>query len=93
MKLPFRGYSYEVPAPIPRGYASKNKSQMKLIYRGEVYNYTPRPVVISGAVEPEGMTVTLIYRGNTYERKLRSPKAYQEPRAINWRYQINPRSS
>ena len=93
MKLPFREYSYEVPALIPLGYASKDKSQLKLIYRGEMYNYTPRPVVVSGAVEPDGIAVTLIYRGNTYERKLQSPKAYQKPRAINWRYQITPRST
>lgn len=32
-------------------------------------------------------TVALIYRGNTYERKLSTPKPYQKPRAINWRWQ------
>jgi hypothetical protein len=92
MKLPFRGYFYEVPALTPLGYACKDNAQLKLIYRGEMCNYTPRPVVASEAVKSDGTTVTLIYRGNTYERKLHPPKAYQKPRAINWRYQFILRS-
>ena len=87
MKLTFRGNSYEVPAPIQLGSDSTDRPKIKLIYRGNTFDYTPRLVVVSEEVETDGSTVTLIYRGNTYERKLQPPKPYQKPRAINWRWQ------
>lgn len=86
MKLPFRLNLSEVPAPIQLA-SDSTAHQMKLIYRGNTFYYIPRPVVVSGKVETEDeSTVTLIYRGNTYERKLKPLKPYQEPRAINWRW-------
>lgn len=87
MKLTFRGNSYDVPAPIQLGPDSTEQPKIKLIYRGNVFYYTPRPVVVSEEVETDEPTVTLIYRGNTYERQLHAPKSYQKPRAINWRWQ------
>jgi hypothetical protein len=87
MKLTFRGNSYEVPAPIGLSSDSTERPKIKLIYRGNTFYYTPRPVVVSEEVETDAPTVTLIYRGNTYERKIRPPKPYQKPRAINWRWQ------
>ena len=89
MKLTFRGNSYEVPAPIQLGSDSTERLKIKLIYRGNTFDYTPRPVVVSEEVERDGPTVTLIYRGNTYERKLQPPKPYQKPRAINWRWKLS----
>jgi Domain of unknown function (DUF4278) len=87
MKLPFRRNLSEVTASIELASDSTAQPQMKLIYRGNTSYYTPRPVVVSQKVETEDRpTVTLIYRGNTYERKLKPPKPYQKPRAINWRW-------
>jgi hypothetical protein len=79
MKLTFRGLSYEVPAPIQLGSDSTEQPKIKLIYRGNTFDYTPCPVVVSEEVERDGPTVTLIYRGNTYERKLQPSKPYQNP--------------
>jgi formylglycine-generating enzyme required for sulfatase activity len=45
-------------------------------------------VVFYNRVEADRPTVTLICRGNTYERKLQPPKPYQKPHAINWRWQL-----
>jgi len=88
MNLTYRGNSYEIPAPAQPNSTSAptstDPSQVKLIYRGHTYYATPR---VSEAVEADGETVTLIYRGCTYERKLQSPKRYQQSSAINWRYQ------
>jgi hypothetical protein len=88
MKLNFCRHSYEFPAPLQLGFASEDQPQIKLICRGHTYDYTPRSVIVSEAVEIDRSKVTLIYRGNTYERNLKSPKFYPKPRAINWRYQI-----
>lgn len=87
MKLTYRGNSCETSSPIQLSSDSKDQSKLKLIYRGSTFDYTPRPLVVSEKMETEGPTVTLIYRGNTYERKLQPPKPYQKPRAINWRWQ------
>lgn len=65
----------------------RERSQHKLIYRGNTFDYIPRPVVVSAEEQTDWQTVTLIYRGNTYERKLPPPKPYQKPHAINWRWQ------
>jgi hypothetical protein len=59
----------------------------KIRLRGSIYVYSPRPIVTTEDKGIEGATVTLIYRGNTYERKLQFPKPYQQPRALNWRWQ------
>jgi hypothetical protein len=60
----------------------------KIRLRGSIFFYTPRPILIAEAVETDGATVPLIYRGNTYQRKLKTPKSYRKPRAINWRWQV-----
>ncbi|NJO40763.1 MAG: DUF4278 domain-containing protein [Cyanobacteria bacterium CRU_2_1] len=87
MKLTFRGHSYKVPAPIQISSASMNQTKVELIYRGHKYYTTPPPAVVSEAIEPDESTVTLIYRGTIYDRKLQPPNLYQKFRAINWRYQ------
>lgn len=79
MKLTYRGQAYETSAQ-PQAHIPASS---KLIYRGHTYSYSPRPVVPEAA---NGPTVTLIYRGATYERSLPA-RPYQTPRAINWRYQ------
>ena len=88
MKLTYRDPSYEVSAQIQLGSNSTNLPKIKLICRGHTYDYTPRPVVVSEEGETDGSTVTLVYRGNTYERKFQPLKPYQNPRAINWRWQF-----
>jgi Domain of unknown function (DUF4278) len=87
MKLTYRGISYEVPAPIQLGSDSTDQPKIKLIYRGNIYDYTPRPVVVSQEDKTDWSTVTLIYRGTTYQRQIQPSKPYQKPRAINWRWQ------
>jgi hypothetical protein len=94
MKLTYRRQTYEAPAPIQLAPAAADQPKMKLIYRGHICDYTPRPVVVPEASvmkgtegTTEGETVTLIYRGHTYQRNLRPLQPYQQPRAINWRWQ------
>lgn len=86
MKLTFRGNSYETSAPIQLASDSTVQPNLKLTYRGCTFDYTPRSLVVSEEVETDGATATLIYRGNTYERKLQPSKPYQKPQAINWRW-------
>jgi Domain of unknown function (DUF4278) len=87
MTLTYRGISYEVPAPIQLGCDSTDQPKIKLIYRGNIYDYTPSPVVVSQEDKTDWSTVTLIYRGTTYQRQIQPSKPYQKPRAINWRWQ------
>jgi Domain of unknown function (DUF4278) len=88
MKLASLENTYEASTPIQVDSEVTDRPKIKLFYRGNTFDYTPRPASVSEELETEGSTVTLIYRGNTYERKLQSPKAYQKPRAINWRWQF-----
>jgi hypothetical protein len=88
MTLTYRGISHEFPAPTQSGSDPTDRPKFKLIYRGNTYDYTPHPVVVSEEDKTDWPTVTLIYRGNTYERKLPPPNPYQKPRAINWRWQF-----
>lgn len=86
MKLTYRGHAYKLPTLIQLGSNSTNQPKIKLIYRGHTYYSTPRPVVVSDAVTTDSSTVTLMYRGNTYKRKVPFLKSYQQLRATNWRY-------
>lgn len=63
MKLSFRGNSYEVPAPTEPVADSTDRPKFKLIYRGYTYGYIPPPVAVSEKMEPNGLTITLIYSG------------------------------
>ncbi len=85
MKLTYRGQAYEVPASAQA--SSTEQPEIKLIYRGHTYDYTPRPALSSESVVANATTVTLIYRGITHQHSLPALKPYQQPRAINWRYQ------
>ena len=79
--LCYRGSTYERELPTPP--VKINETTTTFTYRGSTYDcQLPIP-----AVETEGKTVVLIYRGHTYERKLQHPQPYQQPRAINWRWQ------
>ncbi len=59
---------------------------IKLIYRGNTFDYTP-----PAEVEPEAMddwlTVILTYRGRQYTQKIKPLQPYEKPQAINWRWQ------
>lgn len=85
MKLTYRGNPYEVHKRIQLGFDSIKKPKIKLIYRGNTIDYVP-PVVVS-VDKTDWPTATLIYRGNVYERKIPPLQPYQNPRAINWRWQ------
>ncbi len=78
-KLIYRGNSYEVPAPIPVDSTSTTQPQIKLIYRGITFDYTPSPQEIFEEIKTDCPTVNLIYRGNIYERKLRPSKPSNLP--------------
>lgn len=84
MKSIFRSKANKVPASIEPGFAEQPK---KLIYRAQTFDYIPRHVVGYPKNLTDCPTVTLIYLGNTYKRKIPFPKPYQKPRAINWRWQ------
>ena len=93
MKLNSRRKAYEVSAPINHGSDfcdSIKKPKIKLTYNGNTFDYIPRPpIVVSEDDTADWSTVTLIYRGNVFERKLPPPKPYQKPRAINWRWRFD----
>lgn len=89
MKLADRIVSNELSAPVQPSSDSIDQTTIKLFYRGNTFDYIPRPEIISEEDEADSPTVTLIYRGNTFVRKLHPPKPYQKPRAINWRWQFD----
>jgi Domain of unknown function (DUF4278) len=88
MKLTYRNTSYEVSAPIQPKSNAKDQPKIKLFYRSNTFDYNPPPVVTSEEDQTDWPTVTLIYRGTTYQRKIQPPKPYQKPRAINWRWKF-----
>ncbi len=88
MKLTFRGNSYEVPDPIKLDSDRTDRPQIKLIYRGNTYYYTPVPEKVVEEADTDEPTVTLIYRGNTYKRKIPTLQPARSPLAINWRLQL-----
>jgi Domain of unknown function (DUF4278) len=84
MRLMYRGNSYEVGVPIPKFPAyvqynsnSANQPKAKLIYRGLTFDYVPPPVKIPEVDSTDWVTVTLIYRGNVYMRKIQPLQPYQ----------------
>jgi hypothetical protein len=79
----YRGISSEASAPIRLYPNSVETPQIKLFYRGNVFDYIPRPMLIAQKWWP---TATFIYRGVTHERKIQPLKTYQKPLAINWRW-------
>lgn len=87
MQLTYRGNSYEVHTPIQLGSDSKDRSKVKLIYRG-VTIYVSSPVKAPEVDKTDWPTATLIYRGNIYERKIQPPNPYQKTCAINWRWKF-----
>lgn len=87
MQLTYRGNTYQASTPVQSSSDSKiEEPKFKLIYRGSTYNYNPPPARVPEAIQAEGSTVTLIYRGMTYQRKLAPYNPSQKPMATNWRY-------
>ena len=77
------------PSASEHGFDFTEQPQIKLRYNGNTFDYIPRPpVVVSEEDKKDWSTVTLIYRGNVFERKIAPPKPYQKPRAINWRWRF-----
>lgn len=86
MKLLYRGISYEAPiqpAPAP---SDSSQPRVRLMYRGNTYEYTPLPRVAPEPIPADAPMVTLMYRGNTYQRLSLTPQPYQQPCALNWRW-------
>jgi hypothetical protein len=86
MKLLYRGISYEAPSQQAPLSESTSQQKVRLIYRGSSYEYQPQTRQIS-ELPDNALTVTLMYRGQTYQRKLALATSYQQPRALNWRWQ------
>ncbi len=74
VSTPIQAYSHSVDIPPVKLFCR---------VRGNVCDYIPRPKKI---VQKWWPTVTLIYRGVSYERKITPLKPYQKPRVINWRW-------
>jgi hypothetical protein len=85
MKLTLDHNSAADPTQIELGGDATDRSKLRL--RGSKFFYTPRPIVVAKVDLTEWSSVTLIYRGNTYERKLQPPQPYRQPRTLNWRWQ------
>jgi hypothetical protein len=79
----FRSNTSTVPTPIELGLAPTALPKIRL--RGSIFFYTPRSIEITA--ETGATTVSLIYRGHSYNRQMPTPAPYQKPRAINWRWQ------
>jgi hypothetical protein len=83
---------YIPTAPVetvePTEIVAKELPTIKLIYRGNTFDYTP-----PAAVEPENMddwlTVILTYRGQQYTQKIKPLQPYEKPHATNWRWQYS----
>lgn len=67
---------------------------MKLIYRAQTYEYTPRPPIQSSR-KPCALNSTvkhgavkLIYRSHAFEHKPPPIQPYRKPCAMNWRFQM-----
>lgn len=82
MKFTYRGNPYEVSNQAQLQFESTEQPNPKLRYRGKIYDYTPLPVVVSEADKIDWQIVTLVYRGNTYERRLGPSQLYQKPHAL-----------
>ncbi len=84
MKLTVRNNSYAGASTTARNLEVK----FKFIYRGQIFYRTPRLITVDRSNQKCIGIVILTYRGNSYERKLYAHPPYQQPRAINWRWQI-----
>mgnify|MGYP002777053077 FL=1 len=92
MKLLYRGIPYEVSnnnQSAPSSCDTTPQNKVRLIYRGLTYEYEPQARLSSEALPSDAPTVTLMYRGQAYQRKLFPVQPYQQPRALNWRWQFN----
>lgn len=58
---------------------------LQLIYRGEVYNYTPSSQLYR---QPRAVNWRFRASGETVNTSYVSIPVYQPPRAVNWRYQM-----
>lgn len=68
---------------------------MKLIYRAQTFECTPRPRPIQLNYKPCSLSSTvndgavkLIYRGQAFEYTPPPIQPYRKPRAMNWRFQM-----
>lgn len=88
MKLTYRGVPY---TPSPEVEASKT---VLLVYRGVTYTRSSTPLSpVSRSIPETEKTVEKpvepIYRGVKYTRPASPLIPYEQPRAINWRYQFS----
>lgn len=100
MQLRDCGVSYDLSTsthPIPNPSASTRMSQPtgfqhspRLSYRGIPYQSQPQlaPKVAIAHTQP----VTLVYRGQPYQIQRPTARPYQQPRALNWRWQSQVQS-
>lgn len=61
---------------------------MKLIYRANIFEYTPRPErPYCKPHTAEAKNIKLIYRANIFDYTPRAERPYCRPRVLNWRFQ------
>ena len=71
MKLTYRGNFYQVSASIQLDFNSIEQPKIKLVYRGNAIDYISC-LAIWKSDKTDSSTMNLIYRGNSYERKLQT---------------------
>ncbi|HEY9600294.1 MAG TPA: hypothetical protein V6C85_01700 [Allocoleopsis sp.] len=59
---------------------------MKLIYRGYIFNYTPRPLPTYR--KPQALNWRWLPPGESMQCVPHSTQRYGPPRALNWRFQV-----
>ena len=59
---------------------------IQLIYRGYIFNYTPRP--IQPYRKPQALNWRWHSPATTFETTPRPTLPYCKPRALNWRFQL-----
>jgi hypothetical protein len=89
MTLIYRGHAYQRPSSSVE---SESKT-VQLIYRGQKFEYTPRPFPADSNLarrmgDYTGKLEKLIYRGQSFDYVPLPPQPYCKPRAMNWRYEM-----
>ncbi|MBE9030637.1 DUF4278 domain-containing protein [filamentous cyanobacterium LEGE 11480] len=80
MKLLYRGASYTInnqSAQSPSAVDSSRQADVRLTYRGSSYERQPESVLVAATAKANVSTATLMYRGQTYDRRV--PVSSSEP--------------
>jgi hypothetical protein len=87
MQLLYRGIAYESDHPSTQNPKMPPQREVRLTYRGHSYDYQPQPQPVDQIVPSDVRSMTLMYRGQTYQRQVLAPRDRQPSRSINWHWQ------